>query len=106
MSQYIDGAEVNNLSPEIECQPSEIGAPVQWSTLPVFVDLEQTYNVTFAPPGLNHTLRFPSTYQQLPVGTLRVVCDLVNVDEPGVEINPLETTVVFVQSRFTILSHM
>ena len=99
MSQYVNGIEVNNISPEVVCLPSDSRAPVQWSTLPVYVDLERQYNASFDPPGLNHTLKFPSDYQRLPTGTLRVFCDLINVDEPGVEINPLETIVVFVQSK-------
>ena len=105
VSQYVDGNEVNEESPEIVCLPSDPSAPVTWSTLPVFIDLEQSYNAVFDPPGLNHTLRFPSYYRQLPMGTLRVMCDLVNVDEPEVQIDPMVTTVVFVQSKWNKIAN-
>jgi hypothetical protein len=105
VSQYVDGNEVNEESPEIVCLPSDPRAPVAWSTLPVFIDLEQSYNAVFDPPGLNHTLQFPSYYRQLPMGTLRVMCDLINVDEPGVQIDPMVTTVVFVQNPVSLLNN-
>ena len=100
VSQYVEGNEVNNVSPEIVCQPSDPRAPVSWSTLPVIVDLERNYNAVFDPPGLNHTLRFPTYYRQLPMGTLRVVCDLINADQPGEQIAPMTATVVFVESKW------
>ena len=99
VSQYIDGTVVNNMAPELVCQPSDLRAPVQWSTLPIFVDLEQDYSAQFVPSDLNHTIRFPRFYERLPAGTLRVVCDLINVDEPGVMIDPMEATIIFIQSE-------
>ena len=101
MSQYVDGTEVNNVSPEIVCMPSDPRAPIRWTTIPVYIDLEQVYGASFEPAGLNHTLRFPSYYEQLPARTLRVMCDLIDVDQdPGDDVSPLESVVVFVQSKY------
>ena len=99
VSQYVDGRVIDGISPELMCLPSDPRAPVQWSTLPVFIDLERDYGVQFVPFDLNHTIRFPRVYEQLPAGLVTVVCDLIDVEEPGVAIDPMEATIIFVQSE-------
>lgn len=84
------------------CTPSDLRAPVKWSTLPLYVDLEQEYNVQFTPANLNHTLSFPIFYELLPRGTLRIVCDLINIEEPDVPIDPMEASIIFIQSKNTL----
>ena len=87
------------MTPEVVCLPSDLRAPVRWSTLPIFVDLELDYGVQFVPSDLNHTIRFPRFYERLPAGTLRVMCDLINIDEPDGMIDPMEANVIFIQSE-------
>ena len=106
VSQYVDGEELNGMSPELTCAPSDSRAPVQWSTLPVYVDLEQQYSAQFVPPDLNQTLRFPAVYERLPRGTLRLTCDLINIEEPGVAVDPVDASVIFTQSKAKCYPHL
>ena len=99
VSQYVDGVELNNTPPEIVCLPSDHRAPVQWSSIHTLISLERNYGAEFVPTDLNHTLRFPAHYEQLPTGTLRVVCDLINVEEPDVAVDPVQASVIFTQSE-------
>lgn len=99
MSQYINGTVVGGTAPEVSCLPSDLRAPVQWTTIPINVDLEQDYGAQFVPSDLNHTLRFPTMYEQLPVGSI-VECNLIDVDEPYAPVDPVRATVFFVQSEY------
>ena len=100
MSQYVNGTVVGGTAPEVSCVPSDLRAPVRWTTSPILVNLERDYGAQFVPSDLNHTLRFPTTYEQLPEGSVAVVCDLINVDEPDSPVDPMQATVFFVQSEY------
>ena len=98
VAQYVNGTAVGGESPNITCLPSDARAPVQWSIFPRTHTLED-FDVDFLPAGLNHTVQFPTYYMQLPSRTVAFTCDLINVEEPGVEVDPQQTTVRFVQSK-------
>ena len=87
----------------MSCVPSDSRAPVQWTTLPILVNLERDYGAQFVPSDLNHTLRFPTMYERLPEGSVAVVCDLINVDEPDLPVDPMQATVFFVQSEYILI---
>lgn len=105
VAQYINGTAVGGESPNITCSPSDARAPVQWSIFPLTHTFED-FNVDFLPTGLNHTVRFPTYYSQLPSQTVTFTCDLINVEEPGVEVDPQQTTVRLVQSKLFEIVHV
>ena len=99
VAQYVNGTAVDNPPPQIVCLPSDIRAPVQWTTVAPILDPQTDFDVQFDPADLNHIIKFPTTYEQFPAVSVMFICDLINPDEPDVEVDPVRTTVVFIQSE-------
>ena len=99
MAQYIDGTVKGGEAPAITCSPSDSRAPVQWSLYPSAYTIDE-FNIQFTPTGLNHTVNFSDSYDQLPQYTVTFICDLINVEEPDVEIDRQNATVRFIASTF------
>ena len=91
--------------PTSHAHPTDARAPVQWNIFPSTHTFED-FDVEFLPMGLNHTVRFPPYYEQLPSRTVAFTCDLINVEEPGVGVDPQQTTVRFVQSKLSTAVHV
>ena len=70
--------------------------------MPTNLDPQEDYNVEFDPPDLKHTVRFPTNYLELPNGSPFFVCDLINIEQPEMAVDPKEVTVVFTESKHFI----
>ena len=103
VAQYTNGTVVGGEVPAITCSPSDSRAPVQWSLYPSAYTFDE-FKIQFTPTGLNHTVTFSNSYEQLPQYTVTFICDMINVEEPNVEIDRQNVTVRFITSTF-IYSH-
>lgn len=86
---------VNGNGASITCIPSDLRAPVKWNIAKDFPDA----SVAYSPDGLFHTVTFYSAPHQ----TFTIKCDLVNIEDEEVSIDPQEVNVRFISSMLNVL---
>ena len=97
--RYIGGDH----SPSVTCTPSDSRAPVRWR--PMFGIRD--FQVSLSPPGLNHSLSFPSVYRITPDRTEVFICDLINVElSNDAPVSPQNVTVRFIQGEHCVATYM
>lgn len=82
--------------------PSDARAPVRWrSMFGIYGELPDDYQAFLSPPGLNHTLTFPGSYDDTtPSRTEHLICDLINAElSIESEVSPQTVTVRFIQGE-------
>lgn len=68
----------------------------------IYGELPDDYQPSLSPSALNHTLSFPSSYDDTtPSRTVVFVCDLINVElSSEVEVSPQTVLVRFIQGKY------
>ena len=98
--QYDGSSLVGDTLPQVNCTPSDLRAPVMWASFfasRTIFDL----NIEFSPIELSHTATFARDYFPTPPNRTDIlVCDLVNVDQPLVPVDPQRVTVRFIQGGY------
>ena len=84
---------------QVTCTPSDPTAPVQWTSQ--FGDLgDDNTRVVFSPSSLNHNAEFsairPSYLTEV------YICDLINVENPGEDVDPQNVTVRFTSGAYIV----
>jgi hypothetical protein len=82
-------------SGEVTCTPSDPRAPVQWVNFMGYIPLD--IPVLFSPSELSHTATFLGDFP--PDRSEVFICDLINVEEPDVPVNPQNVTIRFISSK-------
>ena len=92
-------------APSVTCTSSDSRAPVLW--LPSISDIDPTYQARLSPPGLEHTLSFPSVYETtVPNTTMYFWCTHVNIESTtGVTSPRVEVILRFIQCKLILLKH-
>lgn len=83
-------------APSVTCTASDPRAPVQW--IPNVSDVDSAYQARLSPPGLEHTLSFPSIYESTPPNrTMYFYCTLLSIEASGATNTRVEVILRFIQ---------